>query len=244
MIVNVDAKSLEWCTYLYLSQDKVGIDEWHGVLNDPTKNDIHKANQTAFTLPSRLIAKVFLFRWIYRGSAFAYSKDPDFTPVSRSVDFWQDVIDKYYDKYKSIYKTHLQYIDEAKRTGTLKSPFGRVYEFAPVKRWNGEMKWNESDITNWPNQGLGADVMAVARVAAYNRIKRAGLKGKLISTVHDSIVADCPENEVQDFAVIFDRVFRDLPKLVTQAYGVEFNVPMLGECSVGPNMLELEEIKF
>ena len=61
-IVNVDAKSLEWCTYLYLSQDKVGLDEWHGVINDAGKNDIHRANQTAFNLPSRLIAKVFLFR--------------------------------------------------------------------------------------------------------------------------------------------------------------------------------------
>ena len=62
MIVNVDAKSLEWCTYLFLSQDKVGIEEWHGVINDPSKYDIHRANQEAFKLPSRLIAKVFLFR--------------------------------------------------------------------------------------------------------------------------------------------------------------------------------------
>lgn len=61
-IVNVDAKSLEWVTYLHLSQDKVGIEEWHNVVNDPTKFDIHKDNQTKFKLPSRLIAKVFLFR--------------------------------------------------------------------------------------------------------------------------------------------------------------------------------------
>ena len=87
-IVQTDTKSLEWATYLYLSQDPVGIEEWHGVLNDPTKNDIHRANEQAFKLPSRLIAKVFLFRWIYRGSAYAYSKDPDFMPVSRKVDFW------------------------------------------------------------------------------------------------------------------------------------------------------------
>ena len=109
-IVNVDAKSLEWCTYLFLSQDPVGLEEWQGVIDDPTKFDIHRANQAAFALPSRLIAKVFLFRWIYRGSAFAYSRDPDFMPVSKSVEFWQDVIDKYYRKYKAIERTHLQYI--------------------------------------------------------------------------------------------------------------------------------------
>ena len=145
-IVNVDAKSLEWATYLFLSQDPVGIEEWHGVVNDPSKHDIHKANQVAFNLPSRLIAKVFLFRWIYRGSAFAYSKDPDFAPVSTSVQFWQDVIDKYYNKYKQILATHEKYIKDATTTGKVTSPFGREYQFAPVKKWNGDIKWNESDI--------------------------------------------------------------------------------------------------
>lgn len=61
-ICNVDAKSLEWTTYLFLSQDKVGIEEWHAVVADPSTNDMHTANQLKFNLPSRLIAKVFLFR--------------------------------------------------------------------------------------------------------------------------------------------------------------------------------------
>jgi DNA polymerase I-like protein with 3'-5' exonuclease and polymerase domains len=243
MIINVDAKSLEWTTYLFLSQDKVGIEEWNGVVNDPTRNDIHTANQIAFNLPSRLIAKVFLFRWIYRGSAYAYSRDPDFVGVSRNVDFWQDVIDRYYIKYKDIHKTHLAYIRTATTTGKIVSPFGREYTFEP-KNKRGELVWSESDIVNWPNQGLGADIMAVARVACYQRLKRARLQSKLISTVHDSIVADCPDNEIQDVASLFDSVFRDLPRLVSQAYDVNFNVPMVGEVSYGPNMLDLTEIKF
>ena len=37
MIINIDVKSLEWCSYLFLSQDKTGIDEWISVLEDPTK---------------------------------------------------------------------------------------------------------------------------------------------------------------------------------------------------------------
>lgn len=187
---------------------------------------------------------MFLFRWIYRGSAFAYSKDPDFMPVSKSKEFWQDVIDKYYAKYKQIYKTHMKYIREATTTGKLVSPFGREYFFEPRMNKRGEMVWSEPDITNWPNQGCGADVMAVARVACYQRLKRANIEGKLISTVHDSIVADVPESEVPIVVEIFDKVFKDLPKLVTQAYGIDWNIPMLGEVSVGTNMLDLEEIKL
>jgi len=243
MIVNVDAKSLEWCTYLFLSQDPVGIEEWINVVTDPSKNDIHTANQKAFNLPSRLIAKVFLFRWIYRGSAYAYSMDPDFRPVSTSVQFWQDVIDKYYSKYQRIYDTHMSYIKTATTTKKLVSPLGREYTFEPTNK-RGEMVWSENDIVNWPNQGLGADVMVVARVATRQRWKRAGLTGKLISTVHDSIVADVPEHEVPAAASLFDCVFRELPELVSQAYGIDWNVPMVGEVSVGPNMLDLTEIKL
>ena len=121
-IVNVDAKSLEWCTYLFLSQDKVGIEEWNAVVADPKTNDIHTANQNAFKLPSRLIAKVFLFRAIYRGTAFAYSRDPDFVHVSKSVDFWQGVIDNFYRKYKGLASCHMRYIKEATTTGKLTSP--------------------------------------------------------------------------------------------------------------------------
>lgn len=244
MIVNVDAKSLEWCTYLFLSQDKVGIEEWNAVVADPKTNDIHTANQNAFKLPSRLIAKVFLFRAIYRGSAFAYSRDPDFVHVSKSVDFWQGVIDNFYRKYKGLAACHMGYIKEATTKGKLTSPFGREYYYAPKQKWNGDMVWSEPDITNWINQGCGADVMAVARVASYQRFKKYNLESKLISTVHDSIVADSPEHEVQTVSEIFHKVFKDLPQLVTRAYGIEWNLDMLGEVGVGPNMAELTEVKF
>jgi DNA polymerase I-like protein with 3'-5' exonuclease and polymerase domains len=243
MIVNVDARALEWLTYLYLSQDSNGIEEWHEVYNNPGKYDIHRNNQEAFNLPSRLIAKVFLFRFIYRGSAYAYSMDPDFRPVSTKVAFWEDVIDRYYTKYKGIYEIHMKYIRDATTTGRIVSPFGRAYTFTPKER-RGELVWSESDIVNWPNQGLGADVMAVARIAVRQRMKRAGLQSKLNTTVHDSIAADCPDNEVQDVAALFNNTFRALPNLITQAYGVEWNVPLLGEVSVGENMLEMTEVKF
>lgn len=235
MIVQVDAKSLEWCTYLYLSQDPVGIEEWHGVLNDPNRNDIHRANQEAFKLPSRLVAKVFLFRWIYRGSAFAYSRDPDFTGVSRKVDFWQDVIDRYYSKYKALHQTHLNYIDTVKRTGQLTSPLGRTYNYE-AKRVRGEIVWNESDITNWINQGLGADVMTIARILSKQKFDKYKLQSKLVNSVHDSVVADCIEKEVQAVSEIFLDVFKELPKRVSQAYDINWNLPMMGEILVGPNM--------
>ena len=64
MIVQCDAKSLEWITYLYISQDKAGIEEWFNFLKDPKLNDIHTNNQNDLKLSSRLVSKIFLFRCV------------------------------------------------------------------------------------------------------------------------------------------------------------------------------------
>ena len=76
-IVNVDiAKSLEWVTLFILSQDKTGIEEWHNVVNDPTKFVFHLTIKKKFNLPSRLIAKVFfVFVGFIEEPAFGYCHD-------------------------------------------------------------------------------------------------------------------------------------------------------------------------
>jgi DNA polymerase I-like protein with 3'-5' exonuclease and polymerase domains len=241
MICNVDVKSLEWVSYLFLSQDTTGIEEWNNVVADPTKYDIHRANQEVFKLPSRLISKVFLFRAIYLGPAFAYAHDPDFQHVSKSVEFWQTVIDNFYKKYNGLYKTHHQYIREVNATGRLTSPFGREYEFKRYRK-KDYFEYSNYEIANWINQGVGSDIVAVARVSAAARFRRYNLKSVLISTIHDSLTADCPEAEVQAVSEIFLDVFKDLPQNITKCLGVKWDLPMLGEVSIGPNMCDLAEI--
>ena len=237
MIVNSDAKSLEWITYLFISQDKNGIEEWLEFVDNPKLNDIHTKNQKDFNLVSRLISKIFLFRCIYRGPAFAYAHDPDFSKVSKSVAYWQKVIDTFFEKYYGLNQRHIQLIQEATTTGKTISPFGRVHEHEPRR---GE--WNIPDITNHINQGCGADVMAVARVSFANRWMNSGLEGKMISTVHDSIVLDTPEYNVIPATKMFHETFRDLPASISKAYGVNWTLPLLCEVGAGNNMKELTEV--
>jgi len=56
MLVNADFRALEWLGAVFLSQDPVGYKEIHANV------DQHTENQKAFALPSRLIAKTFVFR--------------------------------------------------------------------------------------------------------------------------------------------------------------------------------------
>lgn len=229
-IVNCDGKALEWYAGTYLSQCPVAIKE---ILDNV---DQHTLNQETFGLPDRGIAKIFVFRLIYGGTAYSYVNDPDFYGVSTNQKYWQGVIDAFYNKYKGWASWHERLMHEATRTGQLVMPTGRVYQYEP--NWKGD--WPRTTILNYPVQGLGADIMAIARVAFWKRFNKLGLRGKLVSTVHDSIVVDCPEEEVEVVKQLFYEVFELAPKLFEQWFKVPFNIPLRCEVWVSNSMKEVK----
>jgi DNA polymerase I-like protein with 3'-5' exonuclease and polymerase domains len=241
MYVNCDASALEVNGVAYLSQDKVLMDEIRN------RADIHSNNQARFKLPKgdqgRLIAKIFVFRLIYGGSAYSYAHDPDFTEVSSSEKYWQKIIDSFYEKYVDIYKWHVKILQTVIETNTLVMPTGRQYKFYPTPNYRGELKWPETTIKNYPVQGLGADVMTIARVDFARKFWHSGLEGKLRSTVHDSIVLDTPNKNVDTTVQMFYDTFRDIPENFKRIFGVEYNLPLFCEVKVGQDMKNLEKVK-
>ena len=203
--------------------------------------DLHTDNQQRFGLPSRLLAKVFNFRLLYGGSAYSYANDTDFMGISRSEKYWQEVIDAYYDKYKGIKQWHKFLVRQAIETGKVISPTGREYRF---EKYNGNIK--DTQVKNYIVQGTGADLMTLARVSFYNRIKKLGLKEcLLVNTVHDSIVVDINEKVCDNKVVArtMHEVFDDLPKNFEKLFLTPFNVPMECEVLQGQDWENMVEIK-
>ena len=234
MLLQADAKALEWVCATYLSQDKIAIKEiWDGT-------DQHTDNQLRFGLPSRLIAKTFVFRLIYGGSAYSYANDPNFTDVSKQESFWQNVIDEFYNKYQGLGQWHKDIVNKAMMDRQLTMPTGRVYKYEPEVKY-GKAKWPRTKILNYPVQGLGADLMAIARVSLSNRLK--DIKDvKLINTVHDSIIVDFNEKVCDNNSIVrlVDKCFTDIPANFEKLFGVKFNLPMRVECQIGPNWGNME----
>ncbi|MBT9145724.1 MAG: DNA polymerase I, thermostable [candidate division WS2 bacterium] len=240
MIANLDAAQLEWRVIAHNSGDKTAIKEIiDGV-------DFHSDNQSKFKLPSRLIAKVFLFRAIFKGSAYAYSVDNDFKHIG-GQKFWQNIIDKFYDKYSGIYDYHNVLMRQVITTGQIVSESGRVYKFEPrLKR--GEMTWPENEIVNYPVQGFAADLMQLARISAWNRLKeqRESKKVLFVNTVHDSIKLDMNLNlkEAIEVGKIVRSSFQDIPLNFKKIYGKDLLVPMDADFKVGINDLWLHKINL
>jgi DNA polymerase-1 len=238
LLVNCDVKGLEVVVAAELSGDPVLCKE----VRD--KENIHENNRVRFNLPERVIAKIFKFRLIYGGSAYSYAHDPAFMHVSTSEKYWQGIIDEYYDKYRGIRKWHDQLINTAKREKRLEIPSGRFFPITPdmTKR----EPWPITVIKNYPVQGFGADLVLLARLQAAKLLRKAaGVKESvLISTIHDSIVADCPENEVEVVGRILNQAVEDIPMLCKKVYGYDFSLPMAAEVQYGPNKKDLLDLKL
>ena len=236
MILNADAKALEWVCASYLSKDKIAHQEiWDEI-------DQHTDNQNRFGLPSRLIAKTFVFRLIYGGSAFSYANDPNFKDIGNEM-FWQNVIDQFYRKYTGLKEWHDQLMFQVKQTNKLIMPTGRTYKYLPETNSMGNIKYPRTRILNYPVQGLGADLMTIARISLYNKIaKMDGVK--LINTVHDSIMLDfdpkvCYTNSIVQ---IVKESFENVPANFKHLFGKEFNLPMRVDIQVGESWGNLKDL--
>lgn len=236
MLIQCDASQLEWRVCLELCRDQTGIAEVFAGA------DTHSLNQAAFSLPTRLIAKTYLFRTIFNhGKGYSFTVDPNFMHVSTSVKYWDDVGEKFYNKYsglEELYKKNMALVASGK---PLEGPLGRFWPLTLETGWNGELKIPETKVVNYPVQGTAADVMSIARVSFYNRVKKMGLEKAvlLVSSVHDSIVVDTPTQNLEIVTRLFHDVFADLQTNIQRVFNYEWLVPLTCEVKAGPNMKDM-----
>jgi len=251
MLLKVDAAQLEWRVKVFLSQDKLALRE----INDGF--DLHTDNQQRFELPSRTIAKNWLYRMIFadafgpnefRGPAYAYANDADFMHVSTSVGWWEKRVRTFFtEKYTGIYEHGLASIRTAIDCGRITVPSGRFYLFKPYI-WNGQMDWPRTHILNYPVQGFSADLMMVARLLIKERLFKLGLgkRALLINTVHDDVELDVDNDPelVYTICMLLEKCFQDIPQEFERRFGVVVNVPMSGEVKMGWTLYEEDMVKF
>jgi len=106
---------------------------------------------------------------------------------------------------------------------------------------DGKLPWPV--FTNYPVQGTGADLMMVARISLWNRLRSMRLRTLLVSTVHDDLKLDSPDEEVEIVAKTAYQVFDDIPKNFKKLFNIDLPIPFPGEVSVGRDLLNMEPYK-
>jgi DNA polymerase I-like protein with 3'-5' exonuclease and polymerase domains len=251
MLLKVDAAQLEWRVKVFLAQDPVGMEEIQKSF------PIHDNNKEVFGLPTKTIAKNFLYRMIFTdafgdngfdGPAYAYAHDADFAHVSTSQRFWRGVVEKFFEKYQGVHKHSIALIEEATSTGKIVSPSGAFYLFKPVVTWGGQTDWPRTQILNYIVQGLSAQFVMIARLLLKKRLPELGYSDRalLINTVHDDIETDVDNDPelVYNISMLMEKCFSDIPAEFEKKFGVKVNVPMAGEVKMGWTLYEKEMVKF
>ena len=87
-------------------------------------------------------------------------------------------------------------VEEAKKNGYVKTLFGRRRYLPELSSSNGMLRaFGERVARNMPIQGTAADIIKIAMIRVYTRLKEENLNARLILQIHDELIVEAPENE-------------------------------------------------
>lgn len=141
------------------------------------------------TMRSR--AKAVNFGIVYGIRPYSLSKD-----IGVTVKEADDYIKNYLEHYKGIKKYMEDVINRAKEKGYVETMFNRRRDLPELKSSNKITRaFGERVALNMPIQGTAADIIKIAMIKVFNRLKAENLKAKLILQVHDELIVETPVEE-------------------------------------------------
>lgn len=160
----------------------------------------------------------------------------------------QAVYDAFFTEWDGMAQWHAKTISTAHRTGQVVSPIGRIRRLPGLFSPNpGRVKHSQNAAINAPVQGFASDLMQIAAALVEGTMPGSEpvKNAYLIATVHDSIVAEVPEDNWEEpVREIIERMtFGVLP--ILNRMDCDFNVPLAAEATVGSRwgLADIGEIK-
>ena len=199
--------------------------------------DIHTATAAAvFKVPiesvdpnQRRLAKVANFGSIYGQGEYGLSQQ-----LGISGDVARDFLAQYWSTYAKL----REYLDsvrvKAREEGFVVSATGRRRAIPDLRSPNYQLRSAaERMAINFPMQSLAADIIKIAMVRLHREIEADHIEGRMLLQVHDELLFEVPEGEVDRFA-------ETVPRIMTGAYELETGIEV--EAKVGPNWADMKKL--
>ena len=170
-------------------------------------------------------AKAVNFGIVYGISAFGLAEDLNISRKEAS-----DYIDSYFATYPDVKRFIDESVEHAKKTGMTKTMFGRIRQIPELSSSNFmQRSFGERVAMNSPIQGTAADIIKIAMIRVYERLRAEHCESELVLQIHDELLIETKEDEV-------DIVKKILVEEMMQA--AELKVPLSVEASVGSTWYE------
>lgn len=202
VFVDADYSQIELRILAHMSGDERLIEAYR------TAQDIHAITASqVFHIPlnevtplQRRNAKAVNFGIVYGISAFGLSED---LSISRKEAV--EYIDKYFETYPGVKKFLDQAVAEGKEKGYVTTLFGRRRPIPELKSANFmQRSFGERVAMNSPIQGTAADIMKIAMIAVDRELKKQKLKSRIVLQIHDELLVETAENEVEQVTAILE----------------------------------------
>ena len=193
VLVDADYSQIELRVLSDIAEDKAMIDAFNN------GDDIHAITASqVFKMPLQMVtplmrsrAKAVNFGIVYGIGAFSLAKD---IGVSRAEAY--RYIKDYLHHYSGVDRYMNEVVEEAKKNGYVKTLFGRRRYLPELSSSNGMLRaFGERVARNMPIQGTAADIIKIAMIRVYTRLKEENLNARLILQIHDELIVEAPENE-------------------------------------------------
>ena len=227
VIMSADYSQIELRIMAHLSQDRHLIEAFNSGL------DVHKAtaakifgiDSSEVSAEQRRIAKTANFGIMYGISAFGLSQR-----LSCSRAEAKQIIDDYFESFPAIRSFIEDTLTAARENGYVETIFGRRRFVPDVNSRNGTVRaLAERNAVNAPIQGTSADIIKMAMAGVDRRISEAGLKSRMVLQIHDELLFDALEEEIDTLKAIVVEEMENVVRL---------SVPLTVECDYGKNWLE------
>ena len=195
VIFSADYSQVELRLLAHYSQDKTLINSF---INDI---DVHKVTASKIynipidivTKQQRRIAKTVNFGIIYGQTKYGLAQTLKIPPYAA-----QELIDKYFATYPSISQYMMKTIAQAQENGYVETLYGRRrYLGSELNSRNANIReFAHRAAINAPLQGTSADIIKMAMVDLYSKLKN--YKSKMILQIHDELVLEVAENELEE----------------------------------------------
>ncbi len=230
VLVDADYSQIELRVLAAMANDQTMIDGF------ASGEDIHRITASqVFGVPleevtphMRSSAKAVNFGIVYGIGAHSLSED-----LGVSYKEAKSYIEGYLTHYSGIAAFMDKLIEDAKENGYAKTLFGRRRPLPELHAGNAIMRgFGERVARNMPIQGTAADIIKIAMIRVYDRLKADGLGAKLILQVHDELMVEAPEAEADTVAALLKEEMEN---------AVSLSVAMLADVHAGKTWFEAKE---
>lgn len=181
--------------------------------------------ESEVTHQMRSRAKAVNFGIVYGMSAFSLSQD-----IHVTVAEAKDYMERYFATYPGVKQYMTDIVEKTKEQGYVETLYHRRRALPELKSSNFiQRSFGERVALNMPIQGTAADIMKLAMLRVYDRLRRENLQARLIMQVHDELIVECPEAEQE----AVEKLLRQEMEQVTA-----LAVPLTAEAHSGKNWLD------